>query len=229
MTSREANTDIVLAARDLGRTFQSGDRSVVALEGATLEVRRGEFVAIQGASGSGKTTLLNLLGGLDRPTAGDIDFGGESLGALSQKRLAALRADRIGFVFQDFCLVSGLTAMDNVRLPMVLSGSRSSGGARARDLLDAVGLSSRGTHFPRELSRGEMQRVAIARALAADPDLLLVDEPTANLDRESSDVVRALLRDCSKEHGKAVLLATHDADLASDADRTVTLRYGRLA
>ena len=228
-SDRVSATEPLLVARALTREYASSGGSVLALDGLSLAVGAGEYLAVQGASGSGKTTLLNLLGGLDRPTSGAIRLGGEDLAQLSEAQLARVRLEGIGFVFQDFCLVSGLSAADNVRLPLVLAGRTRGSSRRAGELLEAVGLARRARHLPHELSRGEMQRVAIARALAADPEILLVDEPTANLDEAASAGVRSILRECAMLRGKAVVLATHDRDLASDAARVVVLSYGRFA
>ncbi len=198
MTSNE----YLLQASQLGKVYPRAGEQVIALDSIDLSVKRGEYLAVMGCSGSGKTTLLNLLGGLERPTRGDVFFDGQSLGTMEEGRLARLRLFRIGYVYQDFCLISGLSALDNIRLPLYLSGKMREGSNQARALLEEVGLQNRATHFPRELSRGEMQRVSIARAVACDPELLLVDEPTGNLDEESSTRVQEILEKFCRQKGK---------------------------
>lgn len=213
----------------LTRTYRSGDREIKALDGVSFQVDSGEYVAVRGASGSGKTTLLNLLAGLDAATSGTVRVAGATLADLSEGQLARLRSSSIGLVFQDACLVAGLSAIDNVRLPTMLARTAAADSRSAEELLESVGLSDRRRHFPHQLSRGEMQRVALARALVMSPEILLVDEPTASLDEESSRDVRSRLDECRERYGAAVILATHDRSLALDADRTMTLEYGRLA
>lgn len=215
----------VLEAVDLARTFADGD--VRALRGVSLEITRGESVAITGPSGCGKSTLLHLLGGLDRPTAGDVRFEGESLAALD---LDAYRAHRLGFVFQAFHLIPTLSAAENVQIPMFEAsrGARERV-ARANRLLDEVGLSHRRSHRPSRLSIGERQRVAIARALANEPSLLLADEPTGNLDSKSQDEVLDLLGRLRRERSLTLVIVTHSHEVAAAADREIRLRDGRIA
>jgi putative ABC transport system ATP-binding protein len=206
----------------------AGAEPVVALDGLALEVSAGEFVALVGESGSGKSTLLHLVGGIDRPTSGEIHVGGREIGGLPERELVLYRRREVGLVFQFFNLLPHLTARENVELPRRLDGdSEAAGGAAA--LLERVGLSRRADAHPYELSGGEMQRVAIARALATGARLLLADEPTGNLDRKNGAAVLALLDEIRRERGVTLLLATHSSAAAARADRTVAVRDGRVA
>jgi putative ABC transport system ATP-binding protein len=221
----------VLEASDLTKTYVGGDGGLLTvLDGVCLEVARGEMVAIVGTSGAGKSTLLHLLGGLDSPTAGTVVVDGNDLATLADEALAAFRRRRLGFVFQFFNLLPTLSAWENVALPRVLDGARL-GGLRgaAVSLLDRVGLGDRVDHWPAELSGGQLQRVAIARALAADPVLLLADEPTGNLDSASGRQILELLRACTREDGCTLVMVTHDSVAAAMGDRTVHLVDGRVA
>jgi putative ABC transport system ATP-binding protein len=201
---------------------------VHALRGVSLEIRRGEFVAIMGPSGCGKSTLMNVIGTLDRPTAGEYRVGGEPVSALSDEALSALRNRRIGFVFQAFNLLPLLTATENVELPLVYAKDEPADGrARAVAALARLGLTDRADHRPGELSGGQQQRVAIARALVTDPDVLVADEPTGNLDSRASLEVMAILQDLWRQ-GKTVVLVTHELDVARFAPRLVTLKDGRV-
>ena len=207
-----------------------GASAVRALDGASLEVARGEVVAIMGPSGSGKSTMLHLLGALETPTSGEVSLGGERYDGLGDAGLTRIRRDRIGFVFQFFNLLPALSAEENVMLPALIAGERAVGAAaRARDLLRQVGLGDRVEHLPSEMSGGEQQRVSIARALLRDPEVVLADEPTGNLDSRSSAEVLELLRRLSSEERQTLVMVTHDPGAAAIADRVVFLRDGRVA
>ena len=220
----------VLVARDLTKVYGEGGAAVRALDGASIEVLRGEIVAIMGPSGSGKSTMLHLLGALETPTSGEISLGGERYDGLDDAGLTRVRRDRIGFVFQFFNLLPSLSAEENVLLPALIAGDRGDAiRGRVRELLERVGLSSRVEHLPAEMSGGEQQRVSIARALLRDPELVLADEPTGNLDSHSSAEVLELLRELSESEQQTVVMVTHDPGVAAIADRVVFLRDGRVA
>jgi putative ABC transport system ATP-binding protein len=222
---RPLQREPLLRISKLSRCFDSG--TVNALAGVTFDVGRGEFVAIMGPSGSGKSTLLNLLGGLDRPTSGEIDVDGQSVSQL--KDLDQFRAQTLGFVFQSFHLLPTLTALENVQIPMFEERfDRKERVSRANDLLKRVGLSHRLHHMPHTLSTGERQRVAIARALANDPKILLADEPTGNLDCAMTASVMDIFERLHREHGLTLIVVTHDAEVGSRAERVITLRDGRI-
>ena len=209
----------------VAKFFQRGATTVRALDGVDLEIAPGEFLALEGPSGSGKTTLLQLLGALDRPSAGDILFEGRDLVGLPDRELANLRLRSFGFVFQQFNLIPTLTAVENVEAKLApIGGNR----ARALQLLDEVGLSDRADHLPGHLSGGEQQRVAIARALSVEPRVVLADEPTGNLDTATGGEIIDLLANLAAEHGSTVIVATHDTSLAARAPRRVGVRDGRL-
>ncbi len=211
------------------RTYRLGRTEVHALQGVDLRIEDGEFVAIMGPSGSGKSTLLHLLGGLDVPDAGHVAYQGLEVSRLSRNALAEFRGRKVGFVFQTFNLIPTLTALHNVELPLAYQGvSRRVRHARARDRLGQVGLAERVHHRPAELSGGEQQRVAIARALVTDPELLLCDEPTGNLDSASSAQIMELLRTLNHERGITVVLVTHEPEIASFAGRRIHMRDGRI-
>src|SRR5438552_13183436 len=206
-----------------------GKRSVTALEEVTLTIPRGEMVSIIGQSGSGKSTLLNLVGGLDRATAGDVLIDGESLAGLPDDRLTQVRRDKIGFIFQFFNLLPTLTCLENVGLPLHLRGwPRRKVDDRARELLSLVQLGDRLTHLPEELSGGQRQRVAIARALSVYPPILLADEPTGNLDSRTGEDILTLIRDLHSRLGATVVIVTHDMHVARSCQRIVTLRDGHV-
>jgi putative ABC transport system ATP-binding protein len=206
-----------------------GKKQVVALDEVSLTIERGEMVSIVGPSGSGKSTLLNLIGGLDRPSAGEIDIDGRRLSRLGDDERTLVRREKIGFIFQFFNLLPSLTALENVSLPLHLRGwSRRKSRQRSRELLDLVQLGARVDHLPEELSGGERQRVAIARALANNPPILLADEPTGNLDTHTGADILALIRDLHARLGTTVLLVTHDLTVARACSRTITLTDGRL-
>jgi putative ABC transport system ATP-binding protein len=223
----------LLEAADVERTYRLGRArghevvEVHALRGVTFRVERGDYVAIVGTSGSGKSTLLNLLGALDRPTAGHVRYEGRDVLDLSDAELAELRNTRIGFVFQSFHLLPRMTALDNVVLPLVYrAGSTRSRRERAIAALESVGLADRMDHRPTELSGGQQQRVAIARALVTDPALLLADEPTGNLDTATGEDIMALLERLQTDHGTALVVITHEAEIARRAHRRIVLRDG---
>jgi putative ABC transport system ATP-binding protein len=216
-------------ATDLGRDFRNGDRTLHVLGGVELEVPRGTFVAITGRSGAGKTTLLNLLDGIDRPTAGRVEVLGVDLGTLDDDRLVELRRDRLGIVFQAACLIPMLSAAENVELPLRLRrADPEDRDARVRDALAAVGLAARSDHRPDELSGGEQQRVAVARALVAGSPVVLADEPTSQLDVETSRAIVGVLRAAVVEQGLTVIATSHDAVLLDAADELYALEEGRL-
>ncbi len=207
----------------------SGKRQVVALDAVDLEIAKGEMVSLVGPSGSGKSTLLNLIGGLDRPTSGEIRIDGRSVATLSDDDLTRLRRDKIGFIFQFFNLLPSLTCVENVALPLHLKGmGRREIDKRARELLDLVQLSHRLDHQPDELSGGERQRVAIARALAFFPPIILADEPTGNLDSRTGAEILKLIHDLHDRLNATVLIVTHDSTVAESCPRTVTLRDARI-
>ena len=220
----------LLEARDVERTYRlGGDVAVRALRGVSFTVDRGEHVAIVGTSGSGKSTLLNLLGALDRPTTGEIRFLGRDVRSMADPELAELRNRRIGFVFQSFHLLPRLSALDNVILPLVYrSTGRQERQQRAEEALRAVGLGDRLDHRPTELSGGQQQRVAMARAIVTEPDLVLADEPTGNLDTATGDDVLDLLGRLHDERGTALVVITHEAEVAARAGRTIELRDGQV-
>jgi putative ABC transport system ATP-binding protein len=218
----------LLEARGLTRTYDSGGAPVPALAGVDLTIERGEFVAVMGPSGCGKSTLLNLLAGLDRPSAGEVWLDGSRVDQLSETALARLRRRRLGFVFQFFNLLPTLTASENVELPLLLAGRRRRQARRtARRMLDELGIGDKADAAPGQLSGGQQQRVALARALANQPDLVMGDEPTGNLDSASAGEVLGLLR-AAHARGQTLLVATHDARVAAAADRVVTMRDGRV-
>ena len=207
----------------------AGKRDVVVLDNVSLAIPRGEMIAIIGPSGSGKSTLLNLIGGLDRPTAGDVVVDGAPLARLSDDELTRVRRDKIGFIFQFFNLLPTLSSLENVGLPLHLRGwPRRKVDARARELLNLVQLGNRMTHLPEELSGGERQRVAIARALSIYPPILLADEPTGNLDTRTGGEILALIRDLHGRLGSTVVIVTHDMTVANSCGRTIALRDGRI-
>jgi putative ABC transport system ATP-binding protein len=221
----------MLEAKDVTKSFRSGDGTVTAVKDVTMTVANGEFVAIVGRSGSGKTTLMNLLGALERPTGGLIFVDGQDITQLSPGELVHYRGRKIGFVFQSYNLVPNLTATENVMLPMEFTGAgKGERRKRARKLLDQVELTgARQQRKPGRLSGGEQQRVAIARALANKPSIILADEPAGNLDTQTSATIVELLRGLSRSEGTTVILVTHDASIADQADRVLRLEDGQLA
>jgi putative ABC transport system ATP-binding protein len=221
----------LIETHEVTRVYQMGTNQVTALDQVNIDIEQGEFVAIQGTSGSGKSTLLNLLGGLDRPTSGEVLFNSTPLGPFTKKQMARYRRHSVGMIFQNFNLITTMTAVENVRLALAFGGVRGTERRqRAASLLDRVGLSDRLEHRPAELSGGEQQRVAIARALANSPKVLLADEPTGNLDSTRAHELLALLREMVDREGLTVLLVTHDHELASSfADRIIMMKDGRVS
>src|SRR5438045_5625456 len=217
----------MLIARDVTKEYMSGEQKLVVLRDVSFTIQQGAFVAIVGPSGSGKTTLLGLLAGLDTPTRGTVVLDDADLGGLSENDRARLRGEKVGFVFQTFQLIPTLTALENVQVPLELRGTA---GAveRARDLINRVGLSDRGHHFPTQLSGGEQQRVAIARAFANSPKILFADEPTGNLDSDTGRRIVELLESLNRERQTTIVLVTHDAGLAAHAQRIIRLSDGRV-
>ena len=221
---------ILVRIKDVEKTFHRGSEEVHVLAGLSLEVPKGDFLALMGPSGSGKSTLLNLIGGLDRPTRGVVDIGGDRIDQLSDRQLAAWRAQHIGLVFQFYNLLPVLNAERNVELPLLLTHlSKAERRKHVETALKMVGLSHRSRHYPRTLSGGEQQRVGIARAIVTDPTILLCDEPTGDLDRKSGDEILSLLQALNKEHGKTIVMVTHDPHASARATRTVYLDKGQLS
>jgi putative ABC transport system ATP-binding protein len=219
----------LVQTENLTKVYGTGDTAVTALDQVNLKVNPGEFVAVMGPSGCGKSTLLHLVGGLDRPTSGRVLIENVSLGDLNDDKLTELRRRKIGFVFQFFNLIPVLDATENAALPLMLDGvSPAEAKKKAREWLTRVGLQNRLTNRPDQLSGGQQQRVAIARALAAEPALVLADEPTGNLDTHAGDEIASLLRQVSDEWGRAVVMVTHDPRIAAYADRIVFLKDGKL-
>ena len=218
----------IIEMSGITKVYDTGKIKVEALRGISFDVSEAEFVAVVGPSGSGKSTLLNLIGCLDTPTAGDYHLGGEAVAGLGRDQLADVRNRRVGFVFQNFNLLPQLTALENVELPMLFGGlGRRERRRRALERLDQVGLADRVEHKPTELSGGQMQRVAVARALAMDPDIILADEPTGNLDTGSGADVLSLLSELWQQ-GRTLVVVTHDTTLAKRANRIVELRDGKV-
>lgn len=218
---------LILQTEQLGKTFSSGDRELSVLSAISFEIEQGSSISIVGPSGSGKTTLLGLCAGLDRPTQGRIVLNGQDLGTLSEEGLARLRNEHVGFVFQSFQLIPTLTALENVMVPAELHGTANVTN-RAADLLKKVGLGDRLDHYPTQLSGGEQQRVGLARAFINRPRILFADEPTGNLDAETSERVEELLFDLNRENGTTLILVTHNLDLAARTERIISLKAGRI-
>ena len=223
-----SNQSSIIEVRSLVKRINSGSHEVEILRGVDFSIPAGQFVAIMGPSGSGKSTLLGLLAGLDTPTEGRILLDGEEINRLSEDQMALLRARKIGFVFQSYHLVPTLTAEENVLLPLDLAGDGSQGAERARELLESVGLADRLDHYPVQLSGGEQQRVALARAFVSKPPVVMADEPTGNLDSTNGRHVLEMLLDLNRQEQTTLILVTHDRDLASQADRLITLKDGEV-
>ena len=229
MSERNAMTESMVEVRNVTKVYERGKQQIEVLHGLTLSIPRGDFVALMGPSGSGKTTLLNLIGGLDKPTSGEVLVGGARIDQLSSGQLARWRAHNVGFVFQFYNLMPVLSAEGNVELPLLLT--RLTKAQRRKNVavaLEVVGLADRAKHKPRELSGGQEQRVAIARALVSDPQLLVCDEPTGDLDRKTADEILGLLQVLNREHGKTIVIVTHDPKAAEFARRTLHLEKGQL-
>jgi putative ABC transport system ATP-binding protein len=219
----------LVRVQDVHKHFTRGSERIDVLKGVNLEIPKGDFLALMGPSGSGKTTLLNLIGGLDTPTGGSIDVNGVPVSSLSGSQLSKWRAQNIGFVFQLYNLLPVLTAERNVELPLLLTKlSKSERRKRAGIALKVVGLAERAKHYPRQLSGGQEQRVGIARAIVTDPTLLLCDEPTGDLDRKAGDEILDLLQSLNRDHGKTIVMVTHDPRAAERAQRTIHLEKGVL-
>ncbi len=230
MSDNTSGNGALVRVENVEKIFHRGAEDIHVLTNANVEVKAGEFLALMGPSGSGKSTLLNLIGGLDRPTRGVVMVGGERIDQLSDRRLAEWRARHVGFVFQLYNLLPVLTAERNVELPLLLTHlNRAERKQHVETALAMVGLSHREKHYPRTLSGGEQQRVGIARGIVTDPTLLLCDEPTGDLDRKSGDEILDLLQALNREHGKAIIMVTHDPHAAARAARTIYLNKGQLA
>ena len=219
----------MIRCRDVSKVYQQGENQITALAGVSLAIDQGAFAAIMGPSGSGKSTLLHLIGGLDRPTAGELLVDGRLIGQMADDQVTLFRRNKIGIIFQFFNLLPTLTAMENVALPYVLDGrAKSEADRQAALLLAKVGLEKRKNHLPEELSGGEIQRVAIARALSFNPPLLLADEPTGNLDSTNGTAILDLLRQINRDDGCTIVMVTHSEEAANYANRKIYLRDGRV-
>jgi putative ABC transport system ATP-binding protein len=227
---RSAATSLpIVAIHGLAKAYRRGEQSIPVLVDIELEIARGDFVALMGPSGSGKSTLLNLIAGIDKPTAGTIVVDGVDIAQLSEGQLARWRAREVGFIFQFYNLMPVLSAFDNVELPLLLTGlSRRERREHVETALALVGLSDRADHYPNELSGGQQQRVAIARALITDPAIIVADEPTGDLDRNTGEEILSLLDQCNRELGKTIIMVTHDPKAAAKARRLVHLEKGRI-
>lgn len=220
---------VLIEITDVDKQYTRGKMKVPVLEKLNLTIEKGDFLALMGPSGSGKTTLLNLIGGLDKPTSGSITIGGQRIDQMSESKLAKWRSTNVGFVFQFYNLLPVLTAQRNVELPLLLTGLKSAERKqRAQAALAVVGLSDRHSHKPSELSGGQEQRVAIARAIVSDPELLVCDEPTGDLDRNTADEILELLQLLNREYGKTVVMVTHDPKAADHANHSLHLDKGQL-
>jgi len=220
--------DWVIEARDLKKTYKMGEIEVRALNGVSFTITRGEIVSIMGPSGSGKSTMMNTLGCLDRPTSGEYILDGEAVANMTDDQLASVRNRKVGFVFQSFNLLSRLTAVGNVELPLRYAGIAEGRRDRAKAALEAVGLGDRMTHRPYELSGGQQQRVAVARAIVNDPAIIMADEPTGNLDSRVGKEIMSLLLNLNKERGTTLIIVTHDPKIAEQTQRVIRLRDGEL-
>ena len=214
---------------DVRKVYRQGKNEIIALDGVSVDIARGEFAVIMGPSGSGKSTLLHLIGGLDRPTSGELLVDQRLIGQMADEQVTLFRRTRIGFVFQFFNLLPTLTALENITLPFVLDGRpKAEAEQRAMTLLDKVGLENRKDHLPEELSGGEIQRIAVARALTFDPPILLADEPTGNLDSKTGESILSLLRQINREKDCTIVMVTHSQEAARCGDRTIFFRDGKI-
>jgi putative ABC transport system ATP-binding protein len=214
---------------DVRKIYRQGNNEIIALDGVSLDIAKGEFAVVMGPSGSGKSTLLHLIGGLDRPTSGELLVDQRLVGQMADEEVTLFRRTRIGFIFQFFNLLPTLTALENVALPFVLDGrSKEDAEERAKMLLAKIGLGNRKNHLPEEMSGGEIQRVAVARALAFDPPILLADEPTGNLDSKTGESILSLLREINREAGCTVVMVTHSREAAGYGNRTIFFRDGKV-
>jgi len=221
--------DVLAELKGVSRVYQKGKERVEVLHELDLRIPNGDFLALMGPSGSGKTTLLNLLGGLDKPTAGTVTVGGAELSSMSNSQLSRWRSTHVGFIFQFYNLLPVLTARKNVELPLLLTNLGAKERTKRADIaLSIVSLSDRAKHYPREMSGGQEQRVAIARAVVSDPTLLLCDEPTGDLDRQTADEILRLLQTLNRSHGKTIVMVTHDAQAAEYANRILHVDKGKL-
>ncbi len=226
-TNETIGGEIIIEGKGLKRYYHRGSETVKALDGVDITIRKGEIVAILGPSGSGKTTLINLLSCLDAPTEGSLTVAGKSVAGLAEDQLVEIRRGVLGFVFQQFSLLPTLTVTENVELPLMFLGLKPDP-AKTSEILAAVGLTERATHLPHELSGGQMQRVAIARALIVEPQILVADEPTGNLDTKTGAAIIRLFKRLASQQGLAIILTTHNTAFGAEADRMITLEDGRI-
>ena len=226
-TNETIGGEIIIEGKGLKRYYHRGSETVKALDGVDITIRKGEIVAILGPSGSGKTTLINLLSCLDAPTEGSLTVAGKSVAGLAEDQLVEIRRGVLGFVFQQFSLLPTLTVTENVELPLMFLGLKPDP-AKTSEILAAVGLTERATHLPHELSGGQMQRVAIARALIVEPQILVADEPTGNLDTKTGAAIIRLFKRLASQQGLAIILTTHNTAFGAEADRIITLEDGRI-
>lgn len=224
---RNAITMTIVKTKELVKVYTMGSKKVNALNGVDLNVGKGDFLAIMGTSGSGKSTLLHMLGGLDKPTSGSVAIEGKELSLMSDKELSVMRRDYIGFVFQKFNLINELNVWENITLPVLLAGKKPDV-EKINDLCETLGIKDRIDHTPLELSGGQQQRVAIARALSNNPELILCDEPTGNLDHKSSDEVVELLKEVHDKYNKTIVMVTHDSNVAAAADKILKMDDGKI-
>ena len=219
----------ILEVSHITKVYNGINRHLTVLDDINFSITSGEIVSIVGPSGSGKTTLLGLCAGLDNPTSGTISLNGELISTMTENQKAAIRNQNVGFIFQNFQLLPTLTAIENVMIPLELQGRSEGARSKAKELLDRVGLGDRLSHYPAQLSGGEQQRVSLARAFSNNPKVLFADEPTGNLDEETSDVVEGLLFDLNKEEGTTMIIVTHDLELASKTQRIIRLKGGKVS